>query len=466
MRFEAICALVVGATLISAVAASETAPHDIPQIPKPQIANSAPSAVKIGASQFNAPINHSIASWFAEAEASVPRDVVRLGAYEVDVPNGTNAVKYEFHRAPLKITLSGNSITTETSGGYRVIVARRVRNHWVDYGGCGDSNNLLGLRSRISTTIAWSPQWSIVPTGSSRLITYDSCNVTFLNRNVTNRVNDNVEPKVQDAQNRLQAAILSLKFRPAAESVWRQLQEPFLLDNNMWLMVNPQTFTVAPIVGQGLAIHTAIQMIARPEVVIGDKPMASNAPVPLAKSAAAGNGIHALLRVRLPFDKASELLDAKVAGRQYSIGGHLISIVSTTVYGVSDQIVIRLGVTGDTTGYVYLQGKQSYNTATNVLSASGLKFTTESTDVLLNALVSWLNDATLIADLENAAQWSFADLVNEGKKRLAAGLNRKLSGKMSISGKVIAVRATGIVATDHEFVALVVSDGTASIRLN
>ena len=63
-------------------------------------------------------------------------------------------------------------------------------------------------------------------------------------------------------------------LRPVADSLWRAFQQPLALDgaSTAWLSMGVQGVSLAPVVGAGGAMRTAVVLSARPRVQLGAAP--------------------------------------------------------------------------------------------------------------------------------------------------------------------------------------------------
>src|SRR5205085_348232 len=75
---------------------------------------------------------------------------------------------------------------------------------------------------------------------------------------------------------------------------------------------------MAPVVGAGLNVSSAIVLRARTRVVVGDRPvMTTKALPPLRTVRDAASGIRVPFDVELPYDEASRLLTENFGKRKY-----------------------------------------------------------------------------------------------------------------------------------------------------
>jgi hypothetical protein len=253
-------------------------------------------------------------------------------------------------------------------------------------------------------------------------------------------------------------------LKPAADSMWRMLQQPFALDSasTVWFTMSPDGAALAPLVGAGGAVTTAIVLTAHPRVVVGTKPAAENKPLPSLTLATRTTGIHVPLDIELPFDELSKRATAALAGE---VAGKGITVDAISVWGVSDTAVVQVNVRGRVSGSLFLTGRVGYDVASRTLLIGDLKYTLASTSKM-SSIKATLGASRIRHALDSASGHGRLDIgtqLDQLKAQLGAQLNRQLAPGVALSGEVTDVRIDRLYTKPNAFVLRVVLDAAAKV---
>jgi hypothetical protein len=322
---------------------------------------------------------------------------------------------------------------------------------------------------RLSTTLYWRSDWRL----GSRSTTLapailDPCQVTVLHVDATptmTRILDGQLARLKQQFDSVVPAVADLK--PAADSMWRAMLQPFALDSasTVWFAMSPGAVSLAPLTGTGHAVGTAIVLTAHPRVVIGARPQTDTRPLPSLTLAGRTTGIHVPLDIEIPFDelgrRATALLSGEVAGKGMRVG-------QITAWGVGDTVVVKVGVEGRVSGSLYLLGRIGYDVPTRSVLIGDMRYTLASSSKMssIKATLGAPRIRKALADATGNGRLAVGDQVERLKVQLGELLNRPIAPGIVLTGGVTDVRIDRLFATSSAFVLRVVLDGEARIDVH
>jgi hypothetical protein len=443
------------------------------KIPQPNTGTAKPLP-PIEPSVIEIAITMNLAPMFAEVEKAVPKRRREADAYSVVAKNtvGDVGIKYEVWRDPLRLDVQGNRLRAESKVYYWFQFAQRVPKpfvggaFWQDLGSCGTgSEQPRQAVAGLETTINWTPEWGLASSTSVLPTNYlNKCRVTFLNIDITNRVDEAFGTGLKQGATLADTKIRQLgNFRPIGERIWKELLQPIALGNDIWLTAEPQAAYVAPLKGNGQTVSTVIGLTATPKVIYGAKPTFASRPLPKLAVKDAGGGLRVAIEGDLTFDDASRQLAKALVGEKFTIAGHRITIAGASVYGAGDIAVMPLMLKGDIEGMIYLIGKPAYDSKKNILYVRDLDFSLETGHALAN-VADWLNHGGFRNSIAARAQWPLSDQIVSTKERIEKALNRTIANDVIMRASISAIRPAGVYITPTSFRARAVVEGSVRVE--
>ncbi len=319
---------------------------------------------------------------------------------------------------------------------------------------------------RLATTLYWRTDWRLA--SKSTVLTpdiLDPCTVTVLRVDATPTMKRIIGGQLSHLEQQLDSLVPAVAdLQPAADSMWRLMQQPFSVDSasTVWLTMRPDQASLAPLVGTGGAVTTAISLTAHPRVVVGARPETSRAPLPSLTLSDRPAGVHVPIEIELPFDDLSKrvtaLLSGEVAGQGLRVGG-------ISIWGVGDTAVVKVAVEGRLAGNLFLVGRVGYDSASRSVLISDLQYTLASSSKMsgIKATLGAIRIRRALADATGHGRLAIGEQLDRVKAQLGAELNRELAPGVDLSGGVTDVRISGLWATRTAFVLRVVFDGEARL---
>ena len=446
-----------------------------PVVDAPPIADPGPSTVNVA-------LAVPLASVRALAEQAVrPSD--GAAAYNVSLNGGADncgagvSLGYGVSRGPITISASGSAITTSTGLSYWVKARAKPKLVFnvcgpLVNGSCGDGEPLRTASISLTTDLAVDPTWRL--TSSTHPNTPNAgnrCTVTFLNFDVTDHVLSALNAAMGSAAHQLDAEVSrAADLRSRMDQVWSALSDPIQVAPSVWLVARPASAGVTPLSGNNDELRAGAQLVARPTIVLGDKPSATHSPLPNMTPAPGGNSFNLQVPVDAPYAAIGQQIDSifqlKTGGVRYpATGKYFVKPTGVQLYGYGTKAVVRLAFDGSAKGVIYLIGTPSYDPIRNVLTVPDLDYTLETKNLLLK-LTNWTESERLRADLRSRLTLKVDKQVAVVRATAASALNRKV-GPLTLTGRVDDLRILGVYAQPDSgrFRMLTTAAGTLNVAM-
>ncbi len=459
--------------LTLALVAASCGRRSLDEIVRPDLGPSTP-VPPLPVSTISLPVTVDLRSLAAQVETAVPREQRASGDWTVVARNpvGDFGIRYEAWREPLTMAMSGDQLNVEAHLFYWLEAAQRVPkpliggSFWQTLASCGRGEPPRAAVLALQTTLAWSPDWRLLPATVALPASYpNKCRITFLKIDVTDKVDEVFAKGMLTASQMADQAIATQgNLRPLAERVWRQLQEPVMLDSGVWLAMSPATAAAAPIAGQGMLATTSIMMTATPSVSFGARPAAPQRALPKLEQARPTTGFQVAVDGEISFDEATRQLARAFRGKRQKVGGREVTVEDIRVFGSGDMAVLELHLSGDLDGTLYLAGRPVYDDASGALILSDLDYSLETGQMLARA-ADWLYHGSFRETIAQQARMTLTRKLGEVRQRIERSLNRVLAPGATLVGKVGSVRPVGVYVTPKSFRARVAIDGTLRLDM-
>ena len=448
-----------------------TAPEPFPTADLPDTLSLVPKSVLI------APIAFDLGPAIAQFEADVPR---RFGSMEHRFRADSTArasVAFMANRAPFQVRVEGSEIVIETvieyeaRGWYDPPLAPEVS------GGCGGGEDPKPrLLMRIVSTPTFTPAWGLrtrtyVDVGRFSDEPRDQCQVTFLKIDVTGRVVGAVREEMTHVLERLDRRVGRLDMRGQIEGIWRKMERPIRLTDEVWLLIQPGAAKLASFSGAGDSLVAIVHLEVRPKIVTGVRPEDSTlvTPLPPLRTTAdsdTGAVLHVLLEGIFSYDAATELMRKPLVGKVIRMAGRPMRIEDVTLRGIgSGRVALGVTFSGAVRGRIFLTGTPRLDPVTRQLTVPDLDFDAGSTDLPGHGLSWWQGD--LVRDFLRARAVIPDSVALAGVERLAEhGMNRELTAGVRLEVTLGDSRGLAVCATREHLVVRALAEGQARLAVD
>lgn len=417
-----------------------------------------PAVIALPVSISLAKVRAALAVQFPASDSLTQAQCVALG--------GAVCHQYVYRRDSIELRMNGDRVDLLARLRYRGRVALGRVGGLASCGYAPEPMKRAELRA--GTALYWRNDWRLGSRGTALAATLaDPCEVTLLKVDATPLMRRIVDGQLEALRQQLDSTLPALAdLRPAADSLWRTMQQPLALDSasTVWLAMQPVGVALARPLGRGDALTTAVVITARPRAAIGAKPTAERTPLPALTLARQEQGIHVPVDIELPFAELSTRVTQLMQGE---VAGNDLTVDDVKIWGVGDTAVVRVGVRGTVTGNFYLLGRIGYDPATRRVLVNDLRFTLAS-DNAMSRLKATLGSFRIKRALDAATghgQLDVSTQIDSLRRQLTAQLNRPLAPGVSVAGNVADIRIAGFATTPTAFVLRVVLDGQARLTV-
>ncbi len=433
------------------------------EVPRPGDATLATPLPPAEPARITLPVTVALASIRARIDSQFPLSD-SLGRAQCQSLGGAICHQYVYRRDALDLGMSGNRISLVTDLRYRARVALPGVG---GIGSCGyGSDAMKRAQFRLVSELYWRVDWSV---GSRQTMLdanlIDSCRATVFNIDASPLMRRILNGQLESVRRVIDSVIPAVvTVRPAADSLWRALQEPVPLDSGIWLLMSPQAARLAPLSGSAGAVRTSVTLIAQPRVAVGSRPTPEVRPLPTLALADASPGIHVPIDIEIPFSDIEQRATAQLAGET---AGKEARVEGVKVWSAGDTAVVQVDLSGKVVGSLYLVGRVAYDPDSRMLTIDDLRYTLQSRNVMSRIRVT-LGASRIKAAVDAATsggRWNVGSLLDHARERLTKELNRSLAPGTRISGAITSVRVGALYTTPSSFVLRVVLDGNAQLSM-
>ncbi len=438
--------------------------------PPPTVADVAPPAPP-PPSTVALPIKVALDPLAARLERAVPE---RFGSLDDRLPvRGAQGltVALELRRDPFRVSFVGRDAVVRATVSY-ALKAWYASPFGEITASCGnggphDPRLTLTVRGPISIDRDWSLHTrarlaELRPASSSAR---DRCRVGSLGLDITDVVVGQARTYLEGEAAALDTAVARVDVRTPVLRGWRTLEEPVALGDSLWMLVHPESVRRGPVRGVGDSVVVTLALRARPAVVVGMRPEASNVALPPLDSGDVSPRVEMRVEGRATYPQASRLLQRELGGMRVREMGRTVVLDSLSVFGIGGgKLALEVHVGGDAAARLYLTGTPRLDAASGEITIPDLDFDVRTRDLVLQA-ESWLAGDRLRDVLRARARWPSPPDLARMRAGLQQGLNRRLSSGLSVEGTVDSLRVDGIAATREALVVQASATGSAALRV-
>jgi hypothetical protein len=287
--------------------------------------------------------------------------------------------------------------------------------------------------------------------------------MTFAGFDMTDRIVSSARSFLEDHTKDIDAAAATVDLKSKIDGWWTTLQEPIRLTDSLWLVFRPEAIRRAPPVGTGDSLEIALEMRARPGIVMGARPELARTELPVLDTGFVSPGLELYVDAFADYPAVSSFLQDEVGGIEFERSGHMVRLDSVRVFGVGGgRLAVEVLTSGDVVSRLFLTGTPELDPATGVFSIPDLDYDVRTRSVLI-ATLAWLGNSTVRDLLRERASWPATPAVDWLEDRLLEGLNRNLSDELRVSGGVEGIKILGIHARRDMLLIRVSATGSARL---
>lgn len=445
------------------------------EAPEPALTADLPDTLpRVPQSIVIAPIVFDLGPAIAQFEADVPR---QFGSMDRRIRADSSArasVAFTASRSPFQVRVGGTEIVIET-------VLEYEGRGWYDppigpemSAGCGGGDDPKPrLLVRIVSTPSLTPEWGLRTLTRAEVVRFsdeprDQCQVTLLKIDVTGKVVNAVREEMTRKVARLDQHIARRDTRGRIEKIWKKMERPIRLTDEVWLLIRPGDAQLASFRGGGDSLVAIVRLEARPRIVTGMRPEDSTLVTPLpplrtTADADTGGELHVALEGIFSYDAATGLMRKALVGKKIRMVWRRVRIEDVTLRGIGGGRV-ALGVTfsGAVRGRIFFTGTPRLDLATRQLTVPDLDFDVGSTDLLAGGLTRW-QERALRDRLRAKAVIPDSTALARFERLAEHGMNRDLAAGVRLEVTLDDSRGIAVSATLEQLVVRALAEGQARL---
>lgn len=315
---------------------------------------------------------------------------------------------------------------------------------------------------RLSTTTTFqSIEWNEIPTMK---LLGKNIPITFLINSSLPIFKSKIERKID------KAILKSIDFKPNVISALEKISMPFQLSQEYesWLRVTPLEIysTNAKLAKESIEINMGLKCIL--ETLIGKKPETKFNPntIVLKTINNIPNTINTNITAVSYYQDASAIITKNFTAQEFVSGKKKIKVQNVTIWHKKGKMIIKLDVTGNVNGSIYLTGLPKYDDISKEIYFDKMDYALETKNKLLQT-ANWLAQSIIIKKIEANCRYSIRLNLEEGKKNIERYLmNYSPIPGVYINGAIGNIQFKKIQLTNQAVLAYLKIDGEVNIKID
>jgi hypothetical protein len=264
--------------------------------------------------------------------------------------------------------------------------------------------------------------------------------------------------------------------------LWADMQDPILLDDNLWLLIRPATLSVGMMrtdLKRASTAHTVLEMTAMPEIIFGPKPLAKPLPMPPLQPFKPGPGtFQAMSNTLISFKEANQYFRdprLNIIGMKFpGTGDRKVVLEGIRLSGSGGQVLAEvklrynppfINLSGKPAKMtVYLRGTPRYLPKQRAFDMPDLDFDIKSSDLMVQ-IADWLFKSDFKKELRGIAKLPIGPKLDVIKGKVNAALNRPLGSYVRLHTQVNSFKVLDGIANDEGIEIRLSIMGTATMEV-
>ncbi len=251
--------------------------------------------------------------------------------------------------------------------------------------------------------------------------------------------------------------------------LYKELGLPKIIseDPASYLLANPESIGLGPLVEEDGGIATTLGLAIRPKLGLGTPPVAYPQALPKNSGVSAPSqefelSIHSLLG----FEDMRQVLAKAVVDTTISQAGKEATIKEVELYGQDDRLVIGLRMIGDYTGWAYLRAQPIFDADSERMELQNIDITLDTKNLLYKSIGYLFRNR-----IKKEINKQMGDQVSTQLKGIQDEINNQLSGKevspgIHVEGQARSVRITESLVTSEGLSAEIQFAGNLKVRVS
>jgi hypothetical protein len=377
-------------------------------------------------------------------------------------------VKYAIQRGPIQAGMSGERLRVTIPLAYWVRAQKSLAKIFDVEGSCGVDEPPRLVFVHLETALYWGQDWNLL--SDTRVYPnyfVNPCLMTIANFDVTPLIDRELDRQlIRMARESIDASVPAItSVKSMAQKAWSAMQAPIKLDENIWLLLDPETVHVRPLSGKGTRLTTGVGVTARPTLALGPAPAVAERPLPpLQVSGANTGGIHLTMQATMRYADIRSQLETRLSRVLRDYGGGDVRLERVDVATEDQSLVVTLETAEPLAITVRMTGKPGYDPTRSEVFLADFDLQVTSDDPVSQLVDAWLR-RNLRGDLQQHTAWAISGPLATVISRLEQDLSRRLPGNVSIDIRITGVRFPRLHSTPDHLTLFAALDATAQLNI-
>jgi hypothetical protein len=345
-----------------------------------------------------------------------------------------------WRRDPIQASIAGSHFSAALKLQYQVRIGGAGGRQLAS---CGYGEAPREVNVHLDGDLHFAREWYVDPTFTVDIEPLSRCRATFLNIDITDSVvrpiREALDAEAADATRRIRDIT---SVRDYLATLWAGLNQPILIDKNLWFAFNLSGASVSPpqITRDGQFVTTKVALEGTPKVIFGSRPAGASPPLPPLLLGDTSPKFDVRVAGLVTYTEASAILRQHLRGpgRPSNLLGS--RIIGATVSGRGRNVVAAIVVAGALQGTFYFFGVPHFEPRTDGLAGGALRLDAVGFTVKTASPLTWLAVSIFKARIEHAfeaaARWDVSPEIQTATAQFGNELNRDLSPQAKLAGRL------------------------------
>jgi hypothetical protein len=393
-------------------------------------------------STISIPIEINLKSQLDEVEKSLPK------SFEGNEQQCEGvSYSYKFNREPIDFDFKNSSIYYEVDGKFQIklnycpscvslfgkesCAVPRI------YASCGMNGEpfrkvTVGYNSEIDLASNYKFQSK---TELKKFDIHDPCEITVFKFDVSNKLKKEVKKELEKLEKDIDKEIESIDIKTQLNSVWKELNQPFSIDNFGVLYLQPKAISMSELDFENKKVILNLNLTIAP-FVSSNPTKLEKTPLPNLSAYQKEKGLDLIMDVRLSYDSLSSYVNQAIKGSEIEIKKKKIIVQHIEIFGTQDaKMLFKLTFDGSKKGVIYLLGIPKLDTTCKKIFLEDVDFDLKTKSILLKS-AKWLFSDRIIQEIKKNAVFELDPLILETKESINKELNQKISPEVQMNGQI------------------------------
>ena len=376
---------------------------------------------------------------------------------------------------PITMEMSGGRLTTEVPLSVNGSVSLGIGPFSIQRPEALDAD----LDIRLSTSLRLNSDWSVASDSTVEIeVGRAELTVPGVDLNISNIVEEILRLNSERIVAPLDDYLGDLDIKGLVEPVWESFSSPIRLieDPSVWLTVQPVGFSVSPPEASDEDIRFDIGMEMYLDSIVGGRPDARElgAIPPLRQTTNGAGSFQVAIPISLQLDVATRVISNRIVGREEAIGNSAtVRWLSIDLSGTGENLLAtadfeaRTGwwIVDELAGRMVLEGRPSYDAATETLTLTELDYELES-DSTLAGIADWLLHERLRDRIQAELVFPLGGVIGQIREDLQNELESISLGRTAtIEARIETLQPESIRVNDSAVELTVTAAGTVEVNL-